>query len=149
MVPQQKFLILRIWLYFCVHPSQIFLDPILGSLMFARRRIRNSKLKERNPERATRAASGLGCCMSQTPWSHFLPIIVMGAVVLPRAANVRAVFAWNYTTDLLPKSIGNLSSGSRPDWKKHGTYSVFDFRRARIWADRQSPSFALFYINHH
>ena len=40
-----------------------------------------------------------------------------------------AIFAWTYTTDLLPKGRWEFEQWVTSRWEKeHGTYSVLDFR---------------------
>src|SRR5262252_10920594 len=40
-----------------------------------------------------------------------------------------AIFAWTYTTDLLPKGRWEFEQWMTARWEKeHGTYDVFDFR---------------------
>jgi len=66
---------------------------------------------------------------------------------IPRADE--AIFAWTYTTDLLPKGRWEFEQWVTSRWEKeHGTYSVLDFREELEYGLTDDFQIAL-YLNHH
>jgi hypothetical protein len=60
-----------------------------------------------------------------------------------------AIFAWTYTTDLLPKGRWEFEQGVTSRWEKeHGTYSALDFREELEYGLTDDFQIAL-YLNHH
>src|SRR5262249_8384114 len=60
-----------------------------------------------------------------------------------------AIFAWTYTTDLLPKGRWEVEQWMTARWEKeHGTYNVFDFREELEYGLTDNLQVAL-YLNHH
>ena len=60
-----------------------------------------------------------------------------------------AIFAWTYTTDLLPKGKWEFEQWMTARWEKeHGTYNVFDFREELEYGVTDNFQIAL-YLNHH
>jgi hypothetical protein len=60
-----------------------------------------------------------------------------------------AIFAWTYTTDLLPKGRWEFEQWMTARWEKeHGTYNVFDFREELEYGLTDNLQIAL-YLNHH
>jgi len=60
-----------------------------------------------------------------------------------------AIFAWTYTTDLLPKGRWEFEQWVTSRWEKeHGTYSVLDFREELEYGLTDDFQIAL-YLNHH
>ena len=60
-----------------------------------------------------------------------------------------AIFAWTYTTDLLPKGRWEFEQWATARWEKeHGTYNVFDFREEIEYGLTDNFQVSL-YLNHH
>jgi hypothetical protein len=60
-----------------------------------------------------------------------------------------AIFAWTYTTDLLPKGRWEFEQWATARWEKeHGTYRVFDFREELEYGVTDNFQVSL-YLNHH
>ena len=60
-----------------------------------------------------------------------------------------AIFAWTYTTDLIPKGQWEFEQWMTPRWEKeHGSYSVIDFREELEYGVTDNFQIAL-YLNHH
>jgi len=59
-----------------------------------------------------------------------------------------AIFAWTYTTDLLPKGRWEFEQWMTARWEKeHGTYNVFDFRQELEYGVTDNFQVSL-YLNH-
>ena len=72
---------------------------------------------------------------------------ILFCVSLARADE--AIFAWTYTTDLLPKGKWEFEQWMTARWEKeHGTYNVFDFREELEYGVTDNFQIAL-YLNHH
>jgi len=60
-----------------------------------------------------------------------------------------AIFAWTYTTDLLPKGRWEFEQWMTARWEKeHGIYNVFDFREELEYGVTDNLQIVL-YLNHH
>jgi hypothetical protein len=60
-----------------------------------------------------------------------------------------AIFAWTYTTDLLPKGRWEFEQWMTARWEKeHGIYNVFDFSEEFEYGVTDNLQIAL-YLNHH
>ena len=60
-----------------------------------------------------------------------------------------SIFAWTYTTDLLPKGRWEFEQWVTARWEKeHGTYNVFDFREEFEYGVTDNFQVSL-YLNHH
>ena len=60
-----------------------------------------------------------------------------------------AVFAWTYTTDLLPQGKWEFEQWMTARWEKeHGNYNVFDFREEIEYGLTNDLQVSL-YLNHH
>ena len=76
-----------------------------------------------------------------------LAVIFLFSFSIARADE--AIFAWTYTTDLLPKGRWEFEQWMTARWKKeHGTYNVFDFREELEYGLTDNLQIAL-YLNHH
>src|SRR5215475_9941300 len=72
---------------------------------------------------------------------------ILFCVSLARADE--AIFAWTYTTDLLPKGKWEFEQWMTARWEKeHGAYNVFDFREELEYGLTDNLQIAL-YLNHH
>jgi hypothetical protein len=76
-----------------------------------------------------------------------LAVILLFSFSIARADE--AIFAWTYTTDLLPKGRWEFEQWVTSRWEKeHGTYSVLDFREELEYGLTDDFQIAL-YLNHH
>jgi hypothetical protein len=80
-----------------------------------------------------------------------LRVTLLGAIAfcISIARADEAIFAWTYTTDLLPKDRWEFEQWMTARWEKeHGTYNVFDFREELEYGVTDNFQVAL-YLNHH
>jgi hypothetical protein len=78
-----------------------------------------------------------------------LALAVIFSVSFSIARANEAIFAWTYTTDLLPKGRWEFEQWTTARWEKeHGTYNVFDFREELEYGLTDNLQIAL-YLSHH
>ena len=78
-----------------------------------------------------------------------IALVTLFLLCVSIASADEAIFAWTYTTDLLPKGRWEFEQWVTARWEKeHGTYSVFDFREELEYGVTDNFQLSL-YLNHH
>ena len=84
----------------------------------------------------------------QFKWRFILFVGAVMALTTPAFAD-ESIFAWTYTTDLLPKGHWEIEHWTTGRFEKeHGTYNAFDFREEIEYGVTDDLQAAL-YLNHH
>ena len=78
-----------------------------------------------------------------------LGLCVAGLLISSQASAGEGIFAWVYTTDLLPKGEKEIEHVTTARWQKeHGTYQALDFKEALEYGVTDDFQAAI-YLNHH